>query len=435
MPSPAPPAAPEASLDAPALPGVAIVCDNASLRQGGESARPVHYFRVMRSRGMNVFLCTHERVRGELTQILGDDIARVRFTPDTWWHKALYKMSKPFPHQFAISTFGIVSILWTHRHQRAQLRDLVQNHGVQIVHQPVPISPKQPSGIMDLGVPVVIGPLNGDINYPPAFSYMENKLVKLSVGVGRAGGKVANFLVRGKQKATVVLVSNERTRRALPPGIKGRVIQLTANAVDLNSWDTPRSITAGDKPRFGFLGRLVDFKMVDLLLEAFVPLAKQYDAHLDVIGDGDQRPKLEAIARQLGIASHVTFHGYRNYRESAAILAKCYALVFPSLRECGGAVVMESMSAGVPVIAADWGGPADYVGDDAAGMLVKPDTREGFVSGLTAAMTKLAADPQLMLQMSDNARRRAEREFQWDSRVDALIGIYRQVLSAAPPVQ
>jgi glycosyltransferase involved in cell wall biosynthesis len=413
------------------LPRVAIVCDNASLRQGGESARPVHYFRIMRKRGMDVYLCTHERCRRELEQLLGDDISRCRFTPDTKTHQWLYKLSKPFPHQFSLSTFGIASHLWTHRFQRAQLRDLIANHGVQLVHQPTPISPKQPSGIMNLGVPVVIGPLNGDINYPPAFSYMENKVVKASVALGRTGGKLANYIVPGKRQAAAILVSNERTRRALPKAIKGRVISLIANAVDLQSWDAPREITALDKPRFGFLGRLVDFKMIDLLLEAFVPLAKQYDARLDIIGEGEKRTELEGIARRLGIADYVVFHGWKNYKDSAAILARCYALVFPSLRECGGAVVMEAMSAGVPVIAADWGGPADYVGNDGAGMLVKPDTKDGFVKGLTEAMTKLAADPQLMLQMSAAARDRAKREFQWDSRVDALIEIYRQVLGTS----
>ena len=120
------------------------------------------------------------------------------------------------------------------------------------------------------------------------------------------------------------------------------------------------------------------------------------------------------------------------YKESAALMAKADAMVFPSLRECGGAVVMEAMAVGLPVIAADWGGPADYVGSDAdgAGMLVKPDTKESFVSGLTAAMRRLAESPTLRREMSEKARQRAVDHFQWDSRVDALIDVYRDVASA-----
>ena len=118
------------------------------------------------------------------------------------------------------------------------------------------------------------------------------------------------------------------------------------------------------------------------------------------------------------------------YKDSAALMGQADAMVFPSLRECGGAVVMEAMAAGLPVIAADWGGPADYVGTDAdgAGMLIKPDTREDFTRGLTAAMRKLAESPELRRRMSAAARHRAETQFQWDSRVDALLDVYRDVV-------
>ena len=412
-----------------AAPTLVIVCDNASLKMGGESARPYHYFRIMRGRGTDAYLVTHERCRRELTALLGADIERVFFAPDTWVHKTLWKLGKPFPHQFRISTFGALGQFLTERWQRKFIRKLVAEKNVELVHQPTPISPKQPSAIHSMGVPVVIGPLNGDINYPPAFSYMEGGLVRLSVAVGRFAGKVLNFLIPGKRRASVILVSNERTRRALP-STSAKVIHLVANAVDLKSWDAPAKI-GGQPPRFCFLGRLVDFKMVDLLLEAFKPVAKKYNAQFDIIGEGDKRAEWETLASHLGLASHVTFHGWKAYKDSAVIMAKADAMVFPSLRECGGAVVMEAMAVGLPVIAADWGGPADYVGDDNAGMLIKPDTKESFVRDLTAAMTKLAADPALARQMSANARSRAEREFQWDSRVDALMKVYAEVLSSA----
>jgi glycosyltransferase involved in cell wall biosynthesis len=205
-----------------------------------------------------------------------------------------------------------------------------------------------------------------------------------------------------------------------------------ANAVDLSTWDVPDRTTkdSAAPPRFCFLGRLVDFKMIDVLLEAFVPIAKDFNAQLDIIGEGDQRPKLEALAAKLGIAANVNFAGWLKYQESAALMAQADAMVFPSLRECGGAVVMEAMAVGLPVIAADWGGPADYVGTDAegAGMLIKPDTREGFISGLTAAMRRLAESPELRRRMSETARQRAVTQFQWDARVDALMAVYRDVI-------
>lgn len=412
-------------------PALVIVCDNASLKMGGESARPYHYFRTMRERGVDVYLVTHERCKKELQTLLGDDFSRSYYAPDTWAHKLLWKLGTPFPHQFRISTFGALANLLTERHQRKIIRGLIGPKRIRLVHQPTPISPKQPSAIHGFGVPVVIGPLNGDINYPPAFSYMESGLVRVSIAFSRFAGRVLNFLIPGKRRAAAILVSNDRTRRAVP-STRAKIINLVANAVDLGSWDGgPPKLAGkapGEPPRFVFLGRLVDFKMVDQLLIAFAPVAKKYNARLDIIGEGKVRPALEAQASQIGVASHVTFHGWQKYKESAAIMAKADAMVFPSLRECGGAVVMEAMAAGLPVIAADWGGPADYVGDDDAGILIKPDTRDGFVRDLTAAMTKIAADPALARQMSDNARARAVREFQWSSRVDALMKVYSDIL-------
>ena len=410
------------------LPRVMIVCDNASLKMGGESARPVHYFRTLRKRGVEAWLCVHERCQKELTVLLGDDINRVYFAPETWLHGFLWKCGKPFPHQLRISTLGALGHLITQRWQRKVVKKVVKEKQIQVVHQPIPISPKQPSALYGFGVPMVIGPLNGDINYPPAFKYMESSLVRWSVAFGRIGGKIANYLIPGKLKADVILVSNERTRRALPPGVKGKVVHLIANAVDLGSWDSTRKREPGAAPRFAFLGRLVDFKMVDLLIEAFVPVAKQYGAYLDIVGEGDVRKNLEALAAKLGVSDNIVFHGWKNYHDSAAILSKADALVFPSLRECGGAVVMEAMAVALPVIAADWGGPADYVGDDGAGILIKPDTKASFIAGFTAAMSKLAADPALVEQMSERARNRAVTQFQWDSRVDALLDVYREML-------
>jgi glycosyltransferase involved in cell wall biosynthesis len=430
-----------------------MVVEHASMNMGGEAARPLHYFRVLRSRGVDVWMLTHERVREEVrTLVSPEDFRRFYFVPDTFSHKLFWRLGKMLPHQVRITTFGALSHFVTQLHQRRLAKRLVRELKIDVVHEPIPISPKQPSLLYDVGAPVVIGPLNGDINYPPAFADMEGPLVKLSVRLSRAASTVLNRFVPGKLRAHTILVSNERTRRALPTGYRGRVIELVANAVDMRTWRakgdfaargagiSPKSPdeegNAGRMPapraettRFAFLGRLVDFKMVDLLLEAFKPVGEQYGATLDIIGEGKERSRLERIARDLSLAHCVTFAGWMKPADSAARLAQADVLVFPSLRECGGAVVMEAMAVGLPVIAADWGGPADYVGtsEEGAGVLVKPTSREAFVRGLTVEMEKLAASPELRAQMSRRARERAARVFDWEARVDRLLDVYRTV--------
>ncbi len=147
---------------------------------------------------------------------------------------------------------------------------------------------------------------------------------------------------------------------------------------------------------------------------------------LDIIGDGPDKPQLEAQAKALGLGEKVTFSGWMAPKAAGARLGEADVLVFPSLRECGGAVVMEAMAVGLPVIAANWGGPADYVGRDGSGMLVEPTTRESFVASLTDSMSQLAASPERVEEMSRLARQRAERVFDWEARVDALLKVYRE---------
>jgi glycosyltransferase involved in cell wall biosynthesis len=416
--------------EAAALPRVLIVAEHISMKMGGEAARPLHYFRVMRSRGIEAWLVVHSRTRDELRQLLGEDFHRAYFVPDTFLHKLLWKIGQLFPHQVRIVTFGAAGHLLTQIMQRKLVKKLVRQHRIDIVHEPIPISPKQPSMTYNVGAPVVIGPLNGNINYPPAFGHMESPLVRASVRLSRFSSNLVNRLIPGKLLADTIIVSNPRTRDALPAGCRGRVVELVANAVDLATW-TPPPRKAHEGPcRFAFLGRLVDFKMVDLLLESFRPVADKHQATLDIIGDGPDRPKLQSLARSLRLGDRVTFSGWMSPRDGAARLGQADVLVFPSLRECGGAVVMEAMAVGLPVIAANWGGPADYVGRDGSGILIDPTTRPAFMAGLTDAMMQLAASKMLRDDMSHRARQRALRVFNWEARVDALLEIYRQTIEA-----
>ena len=478
-------------------PRVLIVAEHVSFRMGGEAARPLHYFRILRRRGVEAWLLVHERTRDELAEIVPEHRDRIHFVPDTWLHKFLWRLSKPLPHSVYLVTTGALSHLWTQILQRRRAKELVREHRIDLVHEPIPISPKQPSMMFGVGAPVIIGPLNGGMTYPPAFRYMESTLVRSSLWLSRFVANLMNRLIPGKLRADTIIVSNPRTRDALPDGRKGRVVELVANAVDMSTWKpaphyaklfgeaecandrgssggrnapaqthgTDRNVCATgesgsipatvaqtflsvpgghscppgpdrssardeDAPvRFAFLGRLVDFKMVDLLLEAFKPVTQRFPhVTLDVIGDGPDRPKLEAIARNLGLQDRVTFAGWMSPAASAARLGEADVLVFPSLRECGGAVVMEAMAVGLPVIAANWGGPADYVGTDGSGVLVEPASKESFVRDLTEQMTRLAASPEARIEMSKAARKRALTVFDWEARVDRLLEIYDSTL-------
>ena len=211
------------------------------------------------------------------------------------------------------------------------------------------------------------------------------------MGVAIAGLFVdlVHGLVPGKRLADVVLVANERTRLALPSGIRGRVIELVENGIDFSVWQASSVGVESSTARFVFLGRLVDLKAVDVVIRALkaVPLAE-----LEIIGDGPMRDVWQKLADELGVKERVHFTGWLPQEQCAARLQTALALVLPSIIECGGAVVLESMAMGKPVIAARWGGPSDYL-DESCGILVEPTSYQDMVDGFSEAMGKLIASP------------------------------------------
>ena len=236
----------------------------------------------------------------------------------------------------------------------------------------------------------------------------------------------------GKRRAAVLLVANERTRRGLPRGGSAEVRTLVENGVDLDLWRVADHAPRGDRPaRFVFLGRLIALKAVDLLLEALARVDVEPAPVLEIIGDGPMRPSLEAQAAALGLGDRIRFVGWQPQDELAGRLREADALVMPSLRDCGGAVVLEAMACGLPVVATRWGGPADYV-DDSCGILVPPESREALTAGLAGAMARLAADPALAESLGRAGRERVERLFDWEAKVDQILEVYRRVADGRP---
>jgi glycosyltransferase involved in cell wall biosynthesis len=139
--------------------------------------------------------------------------------------------------------------------------------------------------------------------------------------------------------------------------------------------------------------------------------------------------RLEIYSEQPGVAGGVYFHGYLSQAECARQLQQGDALVLPSLLECGGAVVLEAMAVALPVIATDWGGPADYL-DPNCGILVTPSSRTDMVEGFAAAMVKLANDPELSRKMGAVGRQKIEKEYDWDRKVDKIRQIYSEAVAS-----
>jgi glycosyltransferase involved in cell wall biosynthesis len=151
------------------------------------------------------------------------------------------------------------------------------------------------------------------------------------------------------------------------------------------------------------------YKGVDTVIEALPRLAALIpDVHYAVVGDGDDRPRLEALSRKLDVAERVSFLGRV---DSAEVLARCYAncqvFVMPSRGEGFGMVFLEAMAFGKPVVGGAHGGTPDVIAHGETGYLVP----HGDASKLAEVLAALLLDPGLRARLGAQGRRRVEEKF------------------------
>lgn len=411
---------------------ILIVAQNASTRFGGEAIIPIHYFRVLRARGYRVRLLAHGRNRADLEAHFGTDCDRIHYVEDTFWHRLIWQLGRPFPRRISEGLFGTILNAINERYQGRMIRQMVSAGKAGLIHQPIPVSPRAPSSIHNFGVPVVIGPMNGGMTYPPGWEALESTSERFFVQIARTLAPVLNRIASGKAKAEILLVANARTRAALP--VKhDKVELLVENGVDLSTFHSKplRRRPEMKSLPLVFMGRLVAWKAVDVTLAALAEArARGLDVTLDVLGDGPERDSLERLAVELGLEGAVHFQGFRPQSECVETLQNAGALILNSVYECGGAVVLEAMSLGKPVIASDWGGPADYL-DASTGLLVSPIPRENFATRLADAIERLALDPDLCEQLGENGMARVKQSFDWERKADQILKFYADALSSA----
>ena len=413
-----------------------IVAEHASAVFGGEALIPFQYFKQFRKLDVDAHLLVHERTRRELSDAFAGELDRLHFVKDSFFNIWCAKVSERVRSRVVAFIFGAISHLDTQIRQLFLVRKLLRIHQFNLIHEPIPVSPKLPSTLFGLCAPVIIGPMNGGMNFPPNYN-LDSAVDHLLRQFLRSLASVANFIIPGKRRAALLLVANKRTYDALPGGLRSkRVLEFVENGVDLNLF-TPRvhegipRVHEGISEAFRIicLARLVGFKRVDLLIDACSRLVGKMQFEVDIVGDGPLRKDLEDQVRRLSLGKYVRFHGWVRQAEAAGLLRQAEVMVLPSMEECGGAVVLEAMAAAVPVIAAKWGGPADYITEE-TGILIPPATPTKFIEELAGALLWMAKNPEKRIEMGDLGRKRAARLYDWRAKATALLKIYEDVLSS-----
>lgn len=188
-------------------------------------------------------------------------------------------------------------------------------------------------------------------------------------------------------------------------GVRPGAITVIHPGVDAAAFCPDPSLDRTDPPAFLYVGRLRRYKRVDVAIEALALARRQHPGlSLDVAGTGEDRPRLEAAARRLGVAGAVRFHGFVGEAEKLRLLRTTWANLFPSPKEGWGITVMEAAACGTPSLASNSPGLRDSVVDGITGRLVP----HGDPRALAAAMLDLAGNRTRVEELGRAARRHAE---------------------------
>ena len=233
-------------------------------------------------------------------------------------------------------------------------------------------------------------------------------------------------MIPGKLFASVLMVANRRTKDALPFFKLGKVVELVENGVFLSNIRSDILVARSNGLiEVLYVGRLIDLKAIDIVIEAVSKCSNQ-DVRLTIAGDGSERTRLEKYAESVA-PGKVRFLGAIPHSKIFVYYDNADIFVLPSVRECGGAVVLEAMARGLPVIATNWGGPADYVTRD-TGILIDPHSREYMVAEFTRNIDRLASDSELRLKYGQAALEHISNNYTWEKKINYIIKMYQSIL-------
>ena len=172
----------------------------------------------------------------------------------------------------------------------------------------------------------------------------------------------------------------------------------------------------------GSVGRLESVKNYPMLLRALAALPEdsQSKAHLFLVGEGDSRAELRALANELGIANRVTFLGMQYHVHEILPLFDAFAL--SSVTEGTSISLLEAQACGLPAVVTDVGGNSRIVQDGRTGFLCDLNDDDA----MSLALHRLQSDPRLAKQMGNAARSRVQEEFDLRSTVGEYEQIYRR---------
>ena len=202
-----------------------------------------------------------------------------------------------------------------------------------------------------------------------------------------------------------------------------------SNGIDSSVYEQApgETVDTADHPVILFVGRLAVEKNIDVLIRALAQMDPQLDAHLEIVGDGEQRTVLRDLVTELGLSERVTFHGHVSDEQLHRLYLRADLFCQPGTAELQSLVSLEAMSASKPVVLADALALPHLVSEGENGYLFTPGDAQDLAGKLTSVLT---ATPQERARMGEASHAHAVKHSQ-----DKTVSLFEQLYRGSTPEQ
>ncbi len=243
--------------------------------------------------------------------------------------------------------------------------------------------------------------------------------------MGRPGAVAALFAetlpLRGLYRSSpFVTISHAARRDLVALGIPDEQIHVGYLGVEQEAYAPGER---APEPRLLYLGRLKQYKRIELLLDVLDGIPQ---AQLDIAGEGDHRPALEAEIARRGLGERVVLHGHVSEERKAELMARSWVNLTASSAEGWVLTVMEAALCETPSVALRVGGLAESIVDGETGLLA------GDGPELTAQVRRVVEDRELRERLGASACARAQT-FTWDRTAQETLSVLEAAAEAQRP--
>ncbi|NOE35826.1 glycosyltransferase family 4 protein [Ruegeria sp. HKCCD7318] len=295
-----------------------------------------------------------------------------------------------------------------------------------LAHQIMPQAARYPCPFYGHGIPYIIGPLGGSLPTPKGFLH-EMETSRWYTRLRRLDKWRFSYdpwLRRSYSNAELIL--------GVAPYVKN-----TLSAIPIKKFDAELELGVDDIPEkkikrneesFQLLhvGRGVRTKGLREIIRALPKLKDIPNLKLISAGAGDEINICREEATKLGVEEYVTFLGKIPKSDVEKLYQEADIFVFPSFREPAGGVLYEAMRWGLPVITADYGGPA-YIVSSQCGIKIPPTTSEVLSDGIASAVRELYANPRRRHEMGKASHKYLREWGLWSKKAARMVENYRDI--------